>query len=146
MIKKQLAMLKRTVGKMLRIDNKHSIPWTMIVCLWPRDRRMRKNWEDSKRHLQEWGVKSGSQGRRLHTEEMAGKQTLKHQPHGDLGGGKGLCWLVLCQLKSSYGYLGRENPSGKNLLIRLTCRQACSAFSWLMIDVRWPRSPVVLGV
>lgn len=67
MIKKQLAMQKRTVGKMLRIDNKHSIPWTMTVCLWPRDRRMRKNWEDSKRHLQEWGVKSGSRGRRLHT-------------------------------------------------------------------------------
>lgn len=67
MIKKQLALQKRTVETMLRIDNKRRIPWTMIVCLWPRDWRMRKNWEDSKRHLQEWGVGSGSRGRRLHT-------------------------------------------------------------------------------
>lgn len=36
MIKTQLALQKRTAEKMLRIDNKRRIPWTMIVCLWPR--------------------------------------------------------------------------------------------------------------
>lgn len=116
----------------------HTWQWLCVygheIGEWERTGKTRRNtWKN-----REWReeVEEGGCTR----EEMTEKQRLKHQPLMELEGGEGLCWLGLCQLKSSYGYLGRENPNGKNILIRLTCRQACGAFSWLMIDVRWPRS------